>query len=249
MATKHATTELIRAVRGDFLEVVNQIETMVRKPVTIRGTIFITLIQLGIAYLGVHLMQETTVSVQRDIGLVKESILSLPFVPHTEEVLKESSDYSPQVPIAAKARSVEEYVKRFYKVAQGEQRKFGIPASISLAQGIVESRFGTSKLAIQNNNHFGIKCFSKKCSDGHCTNHKDDHRKDFFRKFPTAWESWRAHSLVIKSTRYTRHLKTYGRDYQGWAKALKRGGYATDDDYAEKLVSVIKEYKLYKYDL
>jgi flagellum-specific peptidoglycan hydrolase FlgJ len=139
------------------------------------------------------------------------------------------------------------YIQRYSKIAMGEMNQFGIPASISLAQGLVESRAGTSKLAVSNNNHFGMKCFSKKCPKGHCSNFTDDSHKDFFRKFPNAWESWRAHSQLLASGRYTK-LKRYGRDYRAWAYGLKVAGYATDKTYAEQLIGIIERYDLQKYD-
>lgn len=141
----------------------------------------------------------------------------------------------------------DEYVDRFKKVAIDEMEKYGVPASISLAQGLIESRAGTSKLAVENNNHFGIKCFSRNCKKGHCTNFTDDTHKDFFRKFKTPWESWHAHSQLLASGRYAK-LKRYGRDYRKWAYGLKAIGYATDRSYAEKLVGIIERYDLHKYD-
>lgn len=139
------------------------------------------------------------------------------------------------------------YIARFHKTAMGEMEKYGIPASISLAQGLVESRAGDSKLARQNNNHFGIKCFSRRCSKGHCTNFTDDTHKDFFRKFKSPWESWRAHSQMLSNGRYHK-LKKYGRDYRQWAYGLKSLGYATDRTYAEKLIGIIERYDLHRYD-
>lgn len=139
------------------------------------------------------------------------------------------------------------YIKRFGPTAVAEMQKYGVPASISLAQGLVESRAGTSKLAIGNNNHFGIKCFSRRCPKGHCTNATDDTHKDFFRKFATPWESWRAHSKMISTGRYAR-LKKYGRDYRKWAYGLKSLGYATDRAYAQKLIGIIERYHLDQYD-
>lgn len=139
------------------------------------------------------------------------------------------------------------YVKRYYQTAIDEMRRYGIPASISLGQGIIESRAGTSKLAKLNNNHFGIKCFSKKCRKGHCSNHFDDHHKDFFRIFKSPWESWRAHSVMISSGRYA-SLKKNGIDYRKWAVGLKKKGYATDAHYDQKLIDMIERYKLYRYD-
>lgn len=140
-----------------------------------------------------------------------------------------------------------DYIARFHETARTEMLKFGVPASISLAQGLVESRAGDSKLARNNNNHFGIKCFSRHCGKGHCTNFTDDSHKDFFRKFKSAWESWRAHSIMISNGRYA-PLKKYGRDYRQWAYGLKSLGYATDKTYAEKLIGIIERYGLDAYD-
>lgn len=140
-----------------------------------------------------------------------------------------------------------DYIERYHTVAVGEMEKFGIPASISLAQGLIESRAGTSKLAVNNNNHFGIKCFSRRCKKGHCSNFTDDTHKDFFRKFPSPWESWRAHSQLLASGRYAK-LKRHGRDYRQWAYGLKAVGYATDRSYAEKLIGIIERYDLHQYD-
>lgn len=140
-----------------------------------------------------------------------------------------------------------DYIERFHDIAEGEMQKYGIPASISLAQGLVESRAGDSKLARRNNNHFGIKCFSRRCKKGHCSNFTDDTHKDFFRVFASPWESWRAHSQMLASGRYTK-LKRYGRDYRQWAYGLKAAGYATDRTYAEKLIGIIERYELYRFD-
>lgn len=143
--------------------------------------------------------------------------------------------------------TVKAYIKRFAPVAQADMRIYGVPASISLAQGIIESRAGTSRLARSNNNHFGMKCFSRNCRKGHCSNFTDDSHKDFFRIYPNAWESWRAHSIMLSSGRYAT-LKKYGRDYRKWAYGLKRLGYATNGTYAEKIISVIARYDLKRFD-
>jgi len=153
-------------------------------------------------------------------------------------------------PVAAEEllrRQSLDYIDRFHKIAREEMDKFGIPASISLAQGLIESRAGTSKLAVSNNNHFGMKCFDRKCKKGHCSNFTDDTHKDFFRKFPNPWASWRAHSQLLASGRYAK-LKRYGRNYRDWAYGLKAIGYATDRTYAEKLIGIIERYDLHKYD-
>jgi len=140
------------------------------------------------------------------------------------------------------------YIQRFLKVAESEMEKFAIPASITLAQGLLESNVGESRLATKNKNHFGIKCFSRSCHKGHCSNFTDDSHKDFFRKYGSVWESYRAHSKMLSGKRY-KHLKKLSRkDYKGWAKGLKKAGYATDKRYAEKLINLIEELALHEFD-
>ncbi len=139
------------------------------------------------------------------------------------------------------------YIRRFEKVARVEMEKFGIPASISMAQGLLESDGGSSMLATRNNNHFGIKCFSRSCKKGHCSNFSDDSHKDFFRIYGSAWESWRAHSKLLANGKY-KVLKKYGKDYKAWARGLKRLGYATDPNYANNLIRIIQKYQLDRLD-
>ena len=138
------------------------------------------------------------------------------------------------------------YVRRFAKVAQGEMHKFGIPASITLAQGLLESGAGKSPLATKNNNHFGIKCFSRNCQKGHCKNFTDDSHKDFFRVYKTAWESYRAHSQFLQGIRYKHLLGETS--YKIWANGLSKAGYATDKTYGKKLIDLIEGMELYRYD-
>ncbi|MEO1513705.1 MAG: glucosaminidase domain-containing protein [Bacteroidota bacterium] len=141
------------------------------------------------------------------------------------------------------------YVRRFAHVAQAEQKKYGIPASITLAQGLIESNAGESRLSRENNNHFGMKCFSKKCKKGHCSNFTDDSHKDFFRKYQTAWESYRSHSLMLKhGQRYRNLFRLPASDYKAWANGLSKAGYATDKRYAQKLIHIINDLGLAKYD-
>lgn len=148
-----------------------------------------------------------------------------------------------------KRRKQLKYVKRFNKVAKTEMEKYGIPASITLAQGLLESNVGESKLATKNNNHFGMKCFSKSCKKGHCSNFTDDSHKDFFRKYKSSWESYRAHSLLLKrGARYNKLFQLSRKDYRAWAHGLKKAGYATDKRYAEKLINLIEDLDLYQYD-
>ena len=130
-----------------------------------------------------------------------------------------------------------------------EMEQFWIPASITLAQGLLESSEGKSPLAKEANNHFGIKCFSKKCKKGHCKNLSDDHHKDFFRTYPSSWESFRAHSLFLQKGRYKHLLTLWKTDYKNWAVGLKQAGYATDPHYAKKLIRLIESLELSKYDV
>lgn len=149
---------------------------------------------------------------------------------------------------AEKKRKQEKYVRKFYQIAQREMEEFGIPASITLAQGLLESNAGESSLASKNNNHFGIKCFSRSCKKGHCSNFTDDHHKDFFRIYRNPAESYRSHSMLLRAKRYRNLFHLPHTDYRGWAFGLKKAGYATDRYYAEKLINLIEELDLQQYD-
>lgn len=148
-----------------------------------------------------------------------------------------------------KRRKQRAYVKMYMDLAQQEMEHNHIPVSITLAQGLLESNIGQSRLALENNNHFGIKCFSKNCRRGHCTNFNDDHHKDFFRKFSSVEESYAAHSQVLKKDRYRNLYKLRITDYKNWARGLKKAGYATDPRYADKLIRIIEDLELYQYDI
>jgi hypothetical protein len=143
-------------------------------------------------------------------------------------------------------RAVVSYIERFEETAKSEAKKYGQPASVALAQGIHESDAGRSRLAVKANNHFGEKCFSKSCKKGHCMNFADDHWKDFFKKFDTAWSSWRSHSKFLQRDRYKPCHKE--KDWKGWCRCLKKQGYATDKSYDAKLIKTIEKYKLYDFD-
>jgi flagellum-specific peptidoglycan hydrolase FlgJ len=140
------------------------------------------------------------------------------------------------------------YISAYAPLAREQMRKHGIPASITLAQGLLESNIGSSRLAKENNNHFGIKCFSNSCKKGHCTNFSDDSHKDFFRKFSSVAESFQAHSALLKKPRYRSLYSLSRNDYKGWARGLRRAGYATDRSYDAKLIHLIESLELYKYD-
>ncbi len=141
------------------------------------------------------------------------------------------------------------YIENHFLLAQQEMELYDIPASIKLAQGLLETNGGASKLAVNCNNHFGIKCFSRKCKKGHCLNFSDDSHKDFFKKYKSVKESYRAHSVFLKKERYKKLFSFREKDYKSWAYELKRAGYATDKKYPEKLIALIEKYKLYQFDV
>lgn len=146
-------------------------------------------------------------------------------------------------------RNMVAYIEQYSPIAIKERKQHGIPASITLAQGLLESQAGESALAIKTNNHFGIKCFLTACPKGHCTNHPDDTHKDFFVRYESPEESYRAHSNFLKKDRYLPLYKLPVNDYRGWANGLARAGYATDPQYGQKLINIIEKYQLYQLDL
>ncbi len=172
-------------------------------------------------------------------------IMPSKFVKQDEPVkeAKTTASINPQLNRKALA-----YIERFDVVAKIEMSKFGIPASIKMAQALLESNVGKSTLCLKNNNHFGLKCFSKICSKNHCSNMSDDHHKDFFRNYQSSWESWRDHSKFLNNERY-QHLQNFGNDYKKWAEGLQKAGYATDKNYSRKLIKLIEKYRLYELDI
>ncbi len=152
----------------------------------------------------------------------------------------------PDEVVEEKLQNCKNYLKKYGKTALVEQEKYGILASITLAQGLLESNAGDSRLARESNNHFGIKC-RRKCKGCTCRNYHDDDIYDMFRVFKNPLESFREHSILLNNSRY-RGLKAYGKDYKKWATGLKKAGYATDRRYAEKLILIIEALQLYKYD-
>lgn len=146
-----------------------------------------------------------------------------------------------------KQTSREEYIRRFYPLAISEMERSGIPASITLAQGCWESQNGNSRLATEGNNHFGIKCKSE--WKGKKIYHDDDAKGECFRKYAHAEASYIDHSnFLMNSSRYSALFKLDPKDYAGWARGLKQAGYATDPTYAERLIKIIEDFKLYYYD-
>ena len=142
----------------------------------------------------------------------------------------------------------ERYVKKYADMAVKEMVRSGVPASITLAQGMLESGSGMSKLATQGNNHFGIKCH--KGWEGKSMRVDDDAPNECFRVYSSVADSYKDHSDFLRyRDRYKFLFDLERTDYKGWAYGLKKAGYATDPGYPAKLIKYIEEYKLYKYDV
>ena len=140
-----------------------------------------------------------------------------------------------------------QYIKKYAPLAVLEMHKYNIPASVTLAQGILESGNGRSQLASKSNNHFGIKCHTG--WKGAKVYHDDDEKGECFRKYKYVETSYKDHSEFLSGRRrYASLFKLRKSDYKGWAKGLKKAGYATDKKYPKKLIKIIEEYKLYEFD-
>ena len=141
----------------------------------------------------------------------------------------------------------QQYIDKYSKIAMEEMQLYKIPASITLAQGILESTSGTSALSSRSNNHFGIKCH--KSWKGKRTYHDDDEKGECFRVYKHPSYSYRDHSLFLaERKRYMELFKLKITNYKGWAKGLRKAGYATNKRYPSKLIRIIEDYNLYKYD-
>jgi flagellum-specific peptidoglycan hydrolase FlgJ len=144
-------------------------------------------------------------------------------------------------------KNILNYIRKFAPIAIQEMHAHKIPASITLAQGVIESGSGKSELASKSNNHFGIKCHTK--WQGQKVYHDDDLKGECFRKYKYVATSYRDHSAFLsKRKRYAFLFDYKMRDYKKWAKGLKKAGYATDKKYPNKLISIIETYNLYEFD-
>ncbi|WP_299059875.1 glucosaminidase domain-containing protein [uncultured Polaribacter sp.] len=139
------------------------------------------------------------------------------------------------------------YIKNYASIAVSEMHKSRIPASITLAQGILESGNGRSELASKSNNHFGIKCHSQ--WQGDRVYHDDDTAGECFRKYKYVKSSYRDHSAFLTDrSRYAFLFNYKITDYKSWARGLKKAGYASDKNYPNKLINLIEKYSLYEFD-
>ena len=139
------------------------------------------------------------------------------------------------------------YIETYKELAIEQMERYHIPASITLAQGLFESAAGQSALSLRSNNHFGIKCGTG--WNGKKTYHDDDARGECFRVYSSVRASYEDHSLFLKNrSRYASLFDLPQTDYRGWANGLKKAGYATNPQYAQRLIDLIERYRLYEYD-
>lgn len=145
------------------------------------------------------------------------------------------------------AEMIQSYIYNYKTVAQSNMKKYGIPASIILGQALLESGCGTGTLCLKANNHFGIKCNNDWA--GESVRYNDDAADECFRKYNNPNESFSDHSLFLTGKkRYSSLFNINKTDYKAWAKGLKEAGYATDEQYPSKLITIIEKYQLYQYD-
>ncbi len=149
--------------------------------------------------------------------------------------------------LSAQKISPDQYINTYRSIAVAEMKRSGIPASVTLAQGILETECGNSELVKKSNNHFGIKC--KSTWTGESVKHTDDAPNECFRKYNNPEESYKDHSDYLKtSPRYAALFQLAPSDYKGWAYGLKRAGYATNPQYPQIVISNIEKYNLQQYD-
>jgi flagellum-specific peptidoglycan hydrolase FlgJ len=186
-------------------------------------------------------VQKPRVATTKKQTPVKPIAKNYPSTNNTTEVIQSTSK------TVVTSDLINNYVLQFKDIAMGNMKKYGIPASIILAQGILESGAGRGDLAVEANNHFGIKCHKDWL--GESVRHDDDSAQECFRKYPEAAESYRDHALFLVGKKRYETLFTYEKDdYKSWAKGLRAAGYATDPNYPDKLISYIERYNLHQYD-
>ena len=176
-----------------------------------------------------------------NVKVVKNPINKLPSVRQQQHVKKLEKGNKPL------NKYTLQYIKKYAPLAVLEMHKYNIPASVTLAQGILESGNGRSQLASKSNNHFGIKCHTG--WKGAKVYHDDDEKGECFRKYKFVETSYKDHSEFLSGRRrYANLFKLRKSDYKGWAKGLKKAGYATDKKYPKKIIKIIETYNLYEFD-
>ncbi|WP_269234962.1 glucosaminidase domain-containing protein [Flavobacterium flavigenum] len=174
-------------------------------------------------------------------GVTSRPTAKYPSTNNTTEVIQSTSK------TVVTSSLITDYVLQYKDIAMGNMKTYGIPASIILAQGILESGAGRGDLALSANNHFGIKCHNDWL--GESIRHDDDSSQECFRKYKEPSESYRDHALFLVGKNRYAVLFTYEKDdYKAWSKGLRACGYATDPNYPDKLISYIERYNLHQYD-
>jgi len=198
----------------------------------------------GIAFLIIILL---TFSCGTSRKIVVGESISKP--PIKEIVITSNQPKKPKIPLKTLTNNekITAYIEQFSSIAQEEMFIYGIPASITIAQGILESGMGYGRLAMEGNNHFGIKCHIG--WDGKSIYHDDDEKGECFRVYNNPATSYRDHSLFLTNReRYTFLFDYKMNNYKAWAKGLKKAGYATDPKYSDKLISLIERFELNRFD-
>ncbi|CAM1360829.1 N-acetylmuramidase [Tenacibaculum soleae] len=181
---------------------------------------------------------KNTVTKNRKKVVVLEQEEVYPELPQLEQIPK---------PIKTNGNHTLTYIHKFAPIAVKKMHEHKIPASITLAQGVLESGSGRSALAVRSNNHFGIKCH--KGWQGKSVTHDDDEKGECFRKYKYPETSYEDHSqFLLTRSRYASLFRLGHTNYKGWAYGLRKAGYATDKRYPQKLISIINKYGLAKYD-
>ncbi len=184
----------------------------------------------------------------------KKPVAKTPARNHSTQKSSQTSTAKPETEVLEATSNVRvttelvlKYIDDFKDIAKDNMRQHGIPASITLAQGILESGVGQGSLSKRANNHFGIKCHKE--WTGPSVRHDDDAAQECFRKYDDPADSYRDHSLFLTTrSRYASLFELPKDDYKAWAKGLKAAGYATDSKYPDKLISLIERYQLNQYD-
>ncbi len=173
---------------------------------------------------------------------VENTLVKVERIPRADDLINELRERKPHL-----SKGTGDYIEEYNDIAIAEMLRFKIPASITLAQGILESNSGRSRLTVNANNHFGVKCHSS--WKGKRIYHDDDAKQECFRKYEHPLTSFRDHSLFLfERKRYAALFDLKLTNYKGWARGLKKAGYATDPKYPVKLIRIIEDYELYKYD-
>ena len=180
-------------------------------------------------------------SKKKEVKVVEKEPIKLPSVDEKKHVedLKDKKENLNKYTL--------EYIEKFAPIAVKKMHTHKIPASITLAQGVLESGSGRSELAMKSNNHFGIKCHTN--WTGESVTHDDDEKGECFRKYEYPETSYEDHSAFLTQRKRYEFLFSYStKDYKKWARGLKDAGYATDPKYPEKLIKIIEDYQLHEFD-